>query len=178
MTDGARAPDVGRGDLPTVDDLETGRVVSDTEIDEGDLEALGGDVLLGDPEVDPLTNAELRADGTEDPTVAAQEGVPWVPPIDPPFVGTDEDRDPWVSAGFSVDADDDDEVVARVRAALEGDARTSGLADLLEIRHVGRRVLLGGVVDDLVDEDEVVDVVEQVADVGEVISRLRSRALG
>ncbi len=134
---------------------------------------------LGDPEVDPLTDAELRADETEDPTVAAQEGVPWVPPIDPPVVSTDEARHPPVADGSSIDADDDDdEVVARVRAALEGDARTSGLADLLEVRHVGRRVLLGGVVDDLVDEDEVVDVVEQVADVGEVISRLRIRALG
>ena len=73
--------------------------------------------------------------------------------------------------------DGEDEIVARVREALEADARTSSLADLLTIQQVGRRVVLRGVVDDLVDEDEVVDVVEHVVDVDEVVSRLTIRAL-
>jgi hypothetical protein len=34
---------------------------------------------------------------------------------------------------------------------------------------------LRGIVDDLVDEDDVVDVVEQVVDVDEVVSRLTLR---
>jgi hypothetical protein len=162
MTDDERVPDVGRGELPTIDDLEPGPEISDTEIDEGDLGSLGGDVPLGEPEVDPLTELGLRA-GRDDPTLAAG-------------FSTDPSAEPY-DQGRLDDGLDDDEVVARVREALEADARTSGVADLLEIRHVGRRVLLAGVVDDLVDEDDVVDVVEQVVDEDEVISRLTIRAL-
>jgi hypothetical protein len=191
MTDRGQMPDVGRGELPTLDDLEPGPELSDTEIYEGDLEALGGEAPSGEPEIDPLTEQGLRAGETDDPNVAAEEGIPWVPPIDPPTSGTEADGDPLVGAGFGVDAraepydqdhreeeiDDEDEVVARVREALLADARTSGIAELLEIRHVGRRLVLGGVVDDLVDEDDVVEVVEQVAEVDEVVSRLAIRAL-
>ena len=79
-----------------------------------------------------------------------------VPPIDPPTTGSDDDGDPLVAAGFSLDAatepydqdhhddliDAGDEVVARVREALEADARTSGLADSLEVQHAGRRVVV------------------------------------
>ncbi|HSK35789.1 MAG TPA: hypothetical protein VLA80_03545 [Actinomycetota bacterium] len=186
-----QVPDVGRGELPTIDDIEPEAGISDTEVYQGDLEALGGQVDGDDEASDPLTDLGLRDDETDDPNVAAEEGIPWVPPIDPPVTGTDEEGEPIVAAGFSVDAtaepydadhhdetlDDEDEVVARVREALQADARTSGVADQLEIRHAGRRVLLGGVVDDIDDEDEVVDVVEQVVDVDEVVSRLVVRAL-
>jgi hypothetical protein len=192
MVNDERLPDVGRGELPTPDDLQPEPSLSDTEVYQGDLEALGGEAPSGGPEADPLTETDLRADETDDPNVAAEEGIPWVPPIDPPISGSDDRGDPLVAAGFSVDAagepydqdhqdeliDDEDEVVARVREALEADARTSGLADLLEVQHAGRRVVLRGIVDDLDDEDEVVDVVEQVVDVDEVVSRLKIRALG
>jgi hypothetical protein len=192
MVNDEQLPDVGRGELPTRDDVQPEASLSDTEVYQGDLEALGGEAPSGGPEVDSLTETDLRADETDDPNVAAEEGIPWVPPIDPPTAGFDDQGDPRVAAGFSVDAaaepydenhhddliDDEDEVVARVREALEADARTSGLADSLEVQHAGRRVVLRGVVDDLVDEDEVVDVVEQVVDVDEVVSRLTIRALG
>ena len=192
MVNDEQLPDVGRGELPTPDDLQPEASLSDTEVYQGDLEALGGEAPSGGPEVDPLTETDLRADETDDPNVAAEEGIPWVPPIDPPTAGSDDQGDPLVAGGFSVDAaaepyaqdhqddliDDEDEVVARVREALEADARTSGLAESLEVQHAGRRVVLRGVVDDLEDEDEVVDVVEQVVDVDEVVSRLTIRALG
>lgn len=186
-----QVPDVGRGELPTLDDLEPAAGISDTEMYQGDLEALGGRVDGDDEEDDLLAGLGLRSDETDDPNVAAEEGVPWIPPIDPPVTGTDDEGDPIVAAGFSLDAtaepydadhhdeilDDEDEIVARVREALQADSRTSGVADQLQIRHAGRRVLLGGVVDDIDDEDEVVDVVEQVVDVDEVVSRLVVRAL-
>lgn len=86
MLDDERLPDVGRGELPTADDVQPGPAVSDTEIYQGDLEALGGRISAGGPEVDPLTDSGLRADETDDPNVAAEEGVPWVPPIDPPAI--------------------------------------------------------------------------------------------
>ncbi len=191
VDDRERQLDVGRGELPTEDDLQPRASVSDTGVYQGDLEALGGEAPSGGPEVDPLAETELRVDETDDPSVAAEEGIPWIAPIDPPAVGSDEHGDPQVAAGFSVDAaaepydqdhhddllDGEDEIVARVREALEADARTSSLADLLTIQQVGRRVVLRGVVDDLVDEDEVVDVVEHVVDVDEVVSRLTIRAL-
>ena len=187
-----RQPDIGRGELPTEDDLQPEASIDDTSVYQGDLEALGGEAPSGGPEVDPLTETDPRVDETNDPSVAAEEGVPWVAPIDPPTVGSDDQGNPKIAAGFSVDAtaepydqdhhddlmDDEDEVVARVREALEADARTSSLSDSLEVQHAGRRVVLRGIVDDLVDEDEVVDVVERVVDVDEVVSRLTIRALG
>ena len=192
MLNDERLLDVGRGELPTSDDLQPEASLTDTEVHQGDLEALGGEAPAAGPEVDPLTETDVRAGETDDPNVAAEEGIPWVPPIDPPTTGSDDNGDPLVAAGISVDAaaepydqdhhddlvDDEDEVVARVREALEADARTSGLTESLDVQHAGRRVVLRGIVDDLEDEDEVVDVVEQVVDVDDVVSRLTIRSMG
>ena len=52
------------------------RELTDTEIYEGDLEA----------GTDPMRSG-LRSDETDDPNVAAEEGLAYVPPTDPPVTG-------------------------------------------------------------------------------------------
>ncbi len=99
-----RQPDIGRGELPTEDGLQPEASIDDTSVYQGDPEALGGEAPSGGPEVDPLTETDPRVDETNDPSVAAEEGVPWVAPIDPPTVGSDDQGNPKIAAGFSVDA--------------------------------------------------------------------------
>ena len=182
------------GDPIAADEVEDLGAITPTEIYEGELEAR---VPYGDqPDDAPaenlelLTELELRADETADPNVAAEEGLAWVPPTDPPVI-PGERGDPEIAAGFGATSDmepfdadhhasaelSDDERTERVREALRADAATSTLAEGLAVDTDGERVIIGGEVDGIEDEDEVMAVAARVADVGEVISRLRIRAL-
>ena len=52
-----------------------------------------------------LNELELRSGETADAEVAAEEGLAWVPPIDPPVVADESDPEGVrVAAGFGVDA--------------------------------------------------------------------------
>jgi hypothetical protein len=160
--------------------------LTDTELYEG---------LLGRSEIstiEDLAQAELRSDETDDPMVASQEGLAYVPPMDPP-VATDPD-DPQglrVAAGFGMSADDEpydsdhhsellpvsDEFEARIREALRADASTTAYADLLAIGTRNRTVAVRGLVDDIDDSDNVVDVISRVTGVDEVIDELEIRGV-
>jgi len=121
-------------------------------------------------------DGELREGETDDPDVATEEGLSWVPPIDPPVVATPWSGDPVVAAGTGVSAldesyDDDsagvldseeDDVTERIREALRADSATSRLADELVIAVVGSTAIIRGVVDDIDDGDAIVAVVERV----------------
>jgi hypothetical protein len=125
----------------------------------------------------------LREGETDDPEVAAQEGIPWVPPIDPPVVSTPWSGDPVVAAGTGVSAlderygvedagvllSDEGEVNERIREALRADSATSRLADLLVIAVVGSTAIIRGVVDDIDDTDAIIAVVERVPGIDEVV---------
>lgn len=171
------------------DDVETLGEITDTAIYQGDLEARPRgsdqpDASLVD-NLELLTEDELRADETDDPTEATEEGFTWVPPSDPPL-RTGDDGDPAVAAGFGSTANDEpfdldhhgeslpaaDERTDRVLEALRSSAATAGLVDRLDIQTVGSRVVVNGVVDDLVDEDEILAVVAGVTGVNSVESRL------
>ena len=96
--------------------------------------------------LDSLDLEDLREGETDDPTAATEEGLSYVPPIDPP-VRTDADQDDRlvIAAGIAVSAEsepyDDDhrstdldaesEMNGRIREALRADAATSSLADQL-----------------------------------------------
>ena len=173
------------------DEVDRAGGVTDTEVYQGELEAEGA---LADAEsVEDLTSLELRSDETDDPNVAAEEGLPYVPPIDPPVIPSDDSPEGLeVAAGFSTsaldepyDADhhsetlsDDDEMATRVREALRADSATSRYADDIVIGTRGGTVVLRGRVEDLVDTDEVVAVAERVTGVREVIEELEVEALG
>jgi hypothetical protein len=140
--------------------------------------------------LESLVADELRDGETDDPTEAAEEGLAWVPPVDPPII-VNERGEAEVAAGFGTTADDEpfdadhhsrpvpalDEVAERVLEALRAHAGTSSLADELEIEAEGGRVTIRGMVDDLADEEAIVAVAEDVDGVGSVVSRLQIRTL-
>lgn len=124
-----------------------------------------------DTELSELDSAQaggLREGETGNPDIAAEEGLTWVPPVDPPDVPDSEGLE---------DIADDDEMSARVRQALRADAATSRYAGELAIAALDGVVAIRGVVDDIEDTDNVLEVAGRVTGVAEVIDELDVRAL-
>jgi BON domain-containing protein len=166
-----------------------------TERERGYLEA-GVDPTGGIGEsvesVESVVERELDSDETGDPDIAAEEGVPWVPPIDP-VVAPDE-RNPEgleIAAGFGASALDEpydldhlstpvpaeDEMTARVREALRADAMTTSYADDLAIETDGDVVTIRGTVADMDDLEAVLAVAAIVDGVAEVRDELEVATL-
>jgi hypothetical protein len=182
-----------QGEFPAADELDDLGQISSTDVYEGQLEAGSADDLPSDPDaenLEMLTELELRADETDDPMEAVEEGFTYVPPIDPPIVpGGDDNAE--VASGLGVSALDepydedhhgdflsaDDEVRARVREALRADSSTSQYVGRIAIAARDGVVTLRGLVDDLVDSDNLLAVAEYVDGVDEVVDELRVRGL-
>lgn len=139
-----------------------------------------------------LDQNDLSSGETNDPGQAAEEGLTYMPPTDPPVVpDMDDPQGVRVAAGFGATATDepfdadhhsetlssDDEMATRVREALRADAATSGYAESLAIGTRGTTVAVRGVVDDIDDTDNVVEVVSRVSGVAEVIDELEVRGV-
>src|SRR5262249_50153894 len=134
-----------------VDDLGQ---MTDTRIDEGELEARPADSDQPDEplveNLEFLESLELRAEETDDPAEAAEEGLPSAPPTDPPLVPA-RDGDPEIAGGFGTPSIDEpfdtdhhdeaiwgeDEVTARVYDALRADALASQYIDDLQVESAG-----------------------------------------
>jgi osmotically-inducible protein OsmY len=167
------------GELDTDDD------VTDTEMYEGEADS-GAEGAL-----ESLTELDMRAGETSDPEVAAEEGMTWVPPVDPPVIPADNAEGLEMAAGFGTtgfdgqidedhraeDLTDEDEVSARVREALRADAATSRYADQLAIANASGVVAIRGLVDDIDDTDNVLEVAARVSGVRDVLDELDVRAL-
>ena len=159
---------------PTRTELDQGDPITDRSLTHGQL-----------AELDGLAIDTMREGETEDAGVATQEGLTWVPPIDPPVIRSRDDTEAVeMAAGFGVDAladpyDDshrtgepggaEGDLNARVRDALRADAATSVVEEQLIIGVRGDTVVVRGVVDDVDTSDDVVAVIERVAGVTEVI---------
>jgi hypothetical protein len=181
-----------QGDVPPVDqdgiletdELEHERRGTRTELDRGytipDLELAGGEAAV----LDDLDLDELREGETDDPGVAVQEGITYVPPIDPPIVADPEAEDGIaVAAGMAVSAQsdpyDDDHrgtdldpgsvLNVRIREALRADSATSVLADRLIVGTRGSVAVVQGVIDDVDDSDSIIEVVSRVTGITDVI---------
>jgi hypothetical protein len=179
----------------TTSEVDTLGSITDTDIYEGELDAGVHDDLPNEPpeqNLEMLTERELRAEETANPDVAAEEGITYVPPIDPPVVRSETSLEGVeVAAGFGVSALDEeydedhqssllpseDEMTARIREALRADSTTTEFADHLAIGTRGGLVRVRGVVEDVDDSDNVVAVIERVDGVVEVIEELEIRAL-
>jgi hypothetical protein len=159
----------------------------------GEIEAGVHDDLPDDAEsLELLTELELRDDETDDAFTASDEGMTYVPPIDPPTVPSMSREDAEIAAGFGVSALDepfdqdghssfelhDDEVAARVYEAIRADSATSAYADRIAVEVVEGVVRLRGEVVDLDDSDNIAAVAGYVEGVVDVIDELRVRALG
>ena len=158
--------------VTTVDDqLELVELVADTP-----------DAIFADDEADDLTN---------DPMLAADEGIPYFPPTDPPVEGGEGRDSARVADGFlpTAMADDDEldeqefvdderrnddaELVDRVMLELAEDAMTSHMS--LYVSALGGIVVLSGIVRDDTDSDAAVAVAERVEGVAQVIDRIALR---
>jgi hypothetical protein len=163
------------------DEIEERRVPTQTEFDRLDPD---GRVADDADEIEGLSGGvggALREGETDDPEVAAEEGLSWVPPIDPPVVATPWSEDPVVAAGTGVSAldesydspgvlnTDEGDLNERIREALRADSATSRFADELVIGVVGKTAIIRGVVDDDDDGDAIVAVVERVPGVDDVL---------
>jgi hypothetical protein len=176
------------------DDVDRLGYITDTRVLEGDLEARPPDSDQPDePEeenIESLEATELRAEETDDPAEAAEEGFTYVPPMDPPVIVGDR-GEPDIAAGFGTSADDEpfdadhhntalfaeDERTQRVREALLSHAATSALVDRLDFETVGSRVIVSGTLADLDDEDEVLDVISEVDGVVDIVNRIEIESL-
>jgi hypothetical protein len=178
--------------MPSSDEIDSLGDITDTRIYDGELEARPPDSDQPDDRhenLESLAATELRDGETDDATEAAEEGLTWVPPIDPPL--RIDDDGPELAAGFGTTATDEpfdqdhhgqamfavDEIEARVLEALRADAATAGLADGIAIDAEGARVIVAGSVDDVQDEEAVVAVVEAVSGVREAVSRLEVQGM-
>src|SRR3954470_14348696 len=173
-----------QGEFPAAAELDDLGQITSTDVYEGQLEAGTADDLPSDPDaanLELLTELELRADETDDPMEAVEEGFTYVPPIDPPVVpGGDDNAEIASGLGLSAldepydeDHHDDfitteDEVCARVREALRADSSTNQYAHKIMITASDGVVTLRGIVDDLVDSDNLLAVAEYVEGVDEV----------
>jgi hypothetical protein len=190
---GDRSPDdqgSGAFAVERVDDLGE---VTDTDEYQGEVEAGVHDDLPGDPEsLELLTELELRDGETDDAAVASDEGMTYVPPIDPPTVPSDSLEGAEVASGFGVSSLDepynrdhhgsfelgDDEMAARVHEAIRADSATTQYADRVVISVVNGVVTLRGEVEDLEDSDNLLAVAGYVQGVVEVVDKLRLRSMG
>jgi hypothetical protein len=163
----------------TEDEVDKLGETTDTELYEGDEP----DEPIED-NLELLTERELREGETADAEVATEEGLAWVPPIDPPVVADEEDREgARLAAGFGVDAftepydrshhgdllSVEDELEDRIREALRADSSTSRYADSVVIGNRGGTVVVRGVVDDIDDTDNIAAVISNVAGVDDVV---------
>lgn len=158
-----------------------------TDYYEGELEAGVGDDLPGDPEQpELLTEREERAGETSDAFKAAEEGLTYIPPVDPPGVPGDSYENAQIASGTGISALGEpynrdhhshqlpsvDDVRDQVYEALRADSSTSRYAEQVVVLVRGDTVILRGVVDDLSDSDNLAAVASYVDGVAEVLDEL------
>lgn len=163
----------------TADDIEKLQGETLTDLYQGDTDT-NQERSERTETLDMLESRELREGETDDAMVAIEEGLTYIPPIDPPIVpDMDDPEGIQIAAGAAYDEDplDEDEgdddtgnstediMVARVRRVIRNNASTSHLADRLHIITQNNVVVLRGEVDDLDDTDNLVAVVSEMPDV-------------
>jgi hypothetical protein len=160
---------------------------------EGNLEAglVDADAPGSAESLELLNERELRADETNDAYIAAEEGLAYVPPIDPPIVPSNDYEAARVASGLSASAlgeayneenparymADSDAMRARVREALRADSSTTAYVEQVQVDVEGDTVMLSGEVEDLVDSDNLSAVAQYVEGIDEVINNVRVRAI-
>jgi hypothetical protein len=153
------APPAEQDAVITPDEMEHARSATRTEFDRGDgsVGPASNDVTS----LDGLALDDLREGETDDPDVAAEEGLAYVPPTAPPLAFDDDDDE------LATESD----LTAQIRDALRADAATSELADRLVIGTRGSTAVIRGVVDGIEDTDAIMEVVERVDGVTNVVDQ-------
>ncbi|HET9084558.1 MAG TPA: BON domain-containing protein [Candidatus Limnocylindrales bacterium] len=169
------------------DELEHHRTATMSELDGGysipDLVYAADEAAVLES-LESLQSEDLREGETDDPGVAAEEGLAYVPPIDPPVIadpeaedgivpaagiGISADSEPYDDSHRGIDLDPESELNLRIREALRADSQTSVLEDRLIIGTRGSVAVIRGVVDDVYDSDAIIEVVSRVKGITDVI---------
>jgi hypothetical protein len=153
------APPAEQDAVITPDEMEHARSATRTEFDRGDGSV--GPVSNDVTSLDGLALDDLREGEDDDPDVAAEEGLAYVPPTAPPLAFDDDDDE------LATESD----LTAQIRDALRADAATSELADRLVIGTRGSTAVIRGVVDGIEDTDAIMEVVERVDGVTNVVDQ-------
>jgi hypothetical protein len=159
-----------------LDEVATRPELTPSELDYGagitaDPEAWEDRAGTGDVvSLDALVDSDLRDGETDNPLVAIEEGMTYVPPSDPPVVPSDDPEGVEVPGSPDTDGAESD-VNARIREALRADGATSALADRLEIAVIGSTAIIRGQVDGIEDGDALVEVASQVDGIEEVLDQ-------
>jgi BON domain len=140
------------------DEMERRRRASVTEIDHGAAPDDPADDRATPGSLDGLAIDGLREGETDDPIAAAEEGLTYVPPSDPPVQPADQPG-----------AMDESELTARIRDALRSDAATAPYADELTVATIGSRAVIRGSVDGIEDTDLIAEVVGGVEGIDDVV---------
>jgi hypothetical protein len=187
---GERLP-ADQGAVFDAEDIDNLGELTREDIDEADLIAEDADRPEDIENIEQAIELELRAEETDDPMEAVEEGLSYVPPIDPPVepgggypgaevasgLGVSALDEPYDEDHHSAFTSSDDEISARVREALRADSSTTQYAGRLAIESRGGVVTLRGVVADMVDSDNLLAVAEYVEGVAEVVDELNVRGL-
>ena len=119
--------------------------VTDQELYEGKVGPIDEfGAIVHRNQLDLLEDTDLRADETNDPYLASDEGVPYVPPTDPVVVPSDNPEGLEVAAGLGPSSNDElrefetgstllpseDELTARVRESIRDDGATTAYAGI------------------------------------------------
>lgn len=143
----------------TPDEMERARPATRTEFDRG--EGSVGPAPNDAASLDGLALDDLREGETDDPDVATEEGLAYIPPTAPPLAIYDEDEE------LATESD----LTAQIRDALRADAATTELADRLVIGTRGSTVVIRGTIDGPEDSDAIAEVVERVKGVEDVLDQ-------
>jgi hypothetical protein len=175
-----------------IDQTHTGELegVTPTDKYEADLASGAFDPEQADDSLELLTEREMREGETGDAFKAAEEGTTYVPPIDPPTMpggdypthvasgmGVSSLAEPYQSGSHNTPLPDADEMRARVYEALRADSSTNQYADTVAVLTRGDTVILRGMVEDLLDAENIAAVAQYAEGVAEVIDELQVQTM-
>lgn len=174
-------------DVSAVDQLEG---ITQTDVYQGETTSTQEREEAAE-DFDLLIETDLREGETDDVMESVEEGLTYIPPIDPPVSPiTDDPEGAAVATGFGLTAEDDldaddlqtlgstdDDLTARVRRALRDDSLTLHLARRVRIAADNGIVIVRGEVDDLTDSDSILAVLEDVPGVDEIRDETTIRGL-
>lgn len=172
------------------EELEERNDLTRTAIDNGYLDSTQrSDLVEGSDSYEDLALDELRDGETDNPYEASDEGLTYIPPLDPtpnfePDTITDATRQEVIEQDYAAVTRDgssaqflpsDADIAEQVRSALRQDSLASRYADVIEIDALNGVVTLRGMVEDMIDADMLITLAENIDSVEDVIDLLDLR---
>ncbi len=172
--------DQGLGVMEESDVEHTGNF-NNTDVYQGETDD-SLDLEVDEESLDLLISSNMREGETNDVMQAVQEGLTYVPDIDPPVRSNNDSPDGDevdVVNGFALDAAEPGNergasLAEQVHVRLLHDSASAELAHMIRVRQLpGGVIELSGPIRDLTDEELLLSVAGEIEGVNEVISHLQ-----